>query len=127
MVLYVLFGSASEDLRRFAVALGYEDSYVRSCKIALAYYLKAYESQQLVRQEYSKNVDPHGVRLSYDAQDSSGATVHGEFRCLFRPGSAYSSDYGPSLNHVEVGGTRLPVGQTVRIELFGFVEKQQDR
>jgi hypothetical protein len=127
VVFYVLFGNPSEELRRIAVDLGYKDSYVRSCEAGLAYYLKSYENQQLVQQEYSKNVDPHDVRLAYDAQDSSGATVHGEFRCLFRKGSAYSSNYGPELNDVEVNGTELPAAQTVRIELFGFVETQKDR
>ena len=127
VVFYVLFGHPSETLRRFAVDLGYEDSYVKSCAAGLAYYLKTYESQRLVKQAYSKNVDPHDVRLAYDAQDSSGVTVRGEFRCLFRPGSAYSSDYGPELNYVEVNGKTLPAARKVRIELFGFVEKQQNR
>ncbi len=124
---YVFFGSASEDVRRFAVDLGYEDSYVRSCKTSLAYYLKTYENQRLVQQEYSKNVDPHNVRLTYGAQDLSGATVRGEFRCLFRPGSAYPSDIGPLLNDVEVNGRRLPRGQKVRINLFAPMEMQQNR
>ena len=124
---YLIFGGVSEHVRRFAVDLGYEDSYVRSCKTALAYYLKTYENQRLVQQEYSKNVDPHNVRLTYGAQDSSGAMVRGEFRCLFRPGSAYSSDFGPRLDDVEVDGRRLPLGQTVRINLFGPMEMQQNR
>ena len=124
---YLLFGGASEDLRRFAVDLGYEDSYVKRCKTGLAYYLKTYENLEVVQQEYSKNVDPHDVRLTYDAQDSSGAMVRGEFRCLFRPGSAYSSDLGPELNDVEVNDRRLPLGQTVRIELFGPMEMDQNR
>ena len=124
---YVYFGSFSEDVRRFAVDLGYEDSYVKSCKTALAYYVKTYENQRLVQQAYSKNVDPHDVRLTYGAQDPSGATVRGEFRCLFRPGSAYSSDIGPELNDVEVDGRRLPLSQTVRIELFAPMETQQNR
>ena len=124
---YVFFGSASEDLRRFAVDLGYEDSYVGHCKIGLAYYLKTYENQRLVQQEYSKNVDPHDVRLAYDAKDPSGAVVRGEFRCLFRPGSAYSSDIGPLLDDVEVNGIRLPSSQTFRIHLFAPLEMQQNR
>ena len=124
---YVFFGSASEDLRRFAVDLGYEDSYVKSCKTSLAYYLKTYQNQRLVQQAYSKNVDPHDVLLTYGAQDPSGATFRGEFRCLFRPGSAYSSDIGPLLNDVEVDGRRLPLGQTVRIDLFAPMEMQQNR
>lgn len=123
---YLLFGGASEDFRRFAVDLGYEDSYVGHCKIGLAYYLKTYENLEVVQQEYSKNVDPHDVRLTYGAEDPSGAMVRGEFRCLFRPGSAYSSDFGPRLNDVEVNGTRLPLGQTVRINLFGPMEMQQN-
>jgi hypothetical protein len=127
VVFYVLFGRPSETLRRYAVELGYEDSYVKSCKAGLAYYLKMYESQRLVRQEYSKSADPHDVRLAYNAQDSSGVTVRGVFRCLFRPGSAYYSEIGPSLNHVEVDGTRLPSRHTLGSELFGFVERQQDR
>ena len=124
---YVFFGSASEDLRRISLHLGYEDSYVRSCKTALAYYLKTYENQRLVQQEYSKNVDPHDVLLTYGAKDSSGATVRGEFRCFFRPGSAYSSDIGPRLNHVEVDGMRLPSSQRLRIHLFAPLETQQNR
>ncbi len=126
VAFYVLFGGASEDLRRFAVALGYEDSYVKSCKIALPYYLETYKSQRLVRQEYSRNVDPHDVRLTFDAEDSSSATVHGEFRCLFRRGSAYSS-VGPRLNHVEVDGMRLPSSQRLRIHLFAPLATQPDR
>lgn len=122
-VLYVLFGGASEDLRRLAVTLGYEDSYVRNCEAGLAYYLKTYENQRIVQQEYFQDVNPHDVRLAYDAQDSSGAKVHGEFRCLFVPGSAYSSDIGPRLRNVEVDGKRLPSDQVVRIDLFGPVEK----
>ncbi len=124
---YVFFGGASEDLRRFAVDLGYEDSYVRSCKTGLAYYLKTYENQRLVQQAYSKNMDPYDVLLAYDAQDPSGATIRGEFRCLFRPGSAYSSDIGPRLNHVEVDGMRLPSSQRLRIHLFAPLETQQNR
>ena len=124
---YLIFGGASEDLRRFAVDLGYEDSYVKHCKTGLAYYLKTYENLEVIQQEYSKNVDPHDVRLTYGAQDPSGAIVRGEFRCLFRPGSAYSSDIGPRLNHVEVDGIRLPRGQTFRIHLFAPLETQQNR
>ena len=124
---YLVFGGASEDFRRFAVDLGYEDSYVKHCRTGLAYYLKTYENLEVVQQEYSKDVDPHDVRLTYGAQDPSGAMVHGEFRCLFRPGSAYPSDLGPSLNHVEVNGRRLSVDQTVQIELFGPMEMQQNR
>ena len=127
VTFYVLFGGASVDLRRFAVALGYEGSYVKSCKTALAYYLNTYENQQLVREEYAKDMNPHDVRLAYNAKDSSGAAVHGEFRCLFRPGSAYSSDLGPRLYHVDVNGTRLPMSQLVRIELFAPSAARQNQ
>lgn len=126
-VLYVLFGSASEDLRRFAVSLGYEDSYVRHCKVALPYYLKTYEARQLVQSDYLPDPDPHDVRLAYDAQDTSGELVRGEFRCLFRKGSANSSDFGPRLNDVEVNGKKLPVDQIVWINLFGPMESRQGR
>ena len=126
-VFYVLFGGASEDLRRFAVTLGYEDSYVRNCKTALAYYLKTYENQEVVQQEYLRDVNPHDVRLAYGAQDSSGELVRGEFRCLYSPGSAYSSEIGPNLDDIEVNGKRLPLSLTVRIDLFAPMEKQQNR
>ncbi len=119
-VLYMLFGGASEDLRRFAVSLGYEDSYVKHCKVALPYYLKTYEDRQLIQSEYLPDPDPHDVRLAYGAQNSSGTTVRGEFRCLFDPGSAYTSDYVPLLNYVEANGTRLPSHQTLRIGIFSF-------
>lgn len=36
VVFYVLFGGASENLRRFSIALGYEDSYVKHCEAGLA-------------------------------------------------------------------------------------------
>ena len=126
-VFYVFFGSASEDVRRIAVALGYEDSYVRHCKTGLAYYLKTYENQRLVQQKASQDADPNDVRLVYGAQDPSGAMVRGEFRCLFVPGSAYTSDLGPRLRNAEVDGTRLPSDQVVRIDLFGPMEMQQKR
>ncbi len=127
VVFYVLFGGASEDLRRFSVNLGYKDSYVRHCEAGLAYYLRTFEKQRLVQKEYSKSADPYDVLLAYDAQDSSGVTVRGEFRCLFRHGGVYSSDFDPSLNHVEVDGKRLPVSQTVEINLFAPSEMRQDR
>ncbi len=127
VVFYVLFGGASEDLRRFSVALGHEDSYVKHCKVALPYYLKTYENRQLVQQEYSKSADPHDVHLTYESRDSSGVLVRGEFRCIFRPGSAYSSDFGPRLNAIEVNGTKLPADQKVRINLFAPSEMRQNR
>ncbi len=127
VVLYVLFGGASENLRRFAVELGYEDSYVRHCEAGLAYYLRTFENQRLVQKEYSKSADPYDVLLAYDAQDSSGVTVRGEFRCLFRHGGVYSSDFGPSLNDVEVNGEKLSVSQKVEINLFAPSEMRQNR
>ena len=127
VVFYVLFGRPSETLRRFAVELGYEDSYVKHCMIALPYYLKTYEDRQLLQSEYLPDPDPHDVRLAYDTQGPSGATIHGEFRCLFKRGSAYSSDFGPRLNHVEVDGIRLPLSQTVRINLFAPSDMQHNR
>ena len=126
-VFYVLFGSASEDLRRVSLALGYEDSYARHCKVRLTYYLKTHENLRIFQKEGSQDVDPHDVRLAYDAQDPSGATVRGEFRCLYRPGSAYSSEYGPRLDDVEVDGTRLSSDQVFWIERFWLKETQQDR
>ncbi len=127
VVFYVLFGGAPETLRRFAVALGYEDSYIKHCKASLAYYLKTYASQRLVQDEYVQDADPHDVRLAYDAQDSSGELVRGEFHCLYRPGSAFSSDFGPRLDDAEVNGRKIPLNQIVWIELFGPMEMQQDR
>lgn len=127
VVFYVLFGRPSETLRRFAVELGYEDSYVRHCEAGLAYYLRTFEDQLLVQKTYSKSADPYDVRLAYDAQDSSGATVRGEFRCLFRHGGVYSSDFDPSLNDVEVNGKKLSVSQKVEINLFAPSEMQQNR
>ncbi len=124
---YVFFGSASEDVRRFALFLGYEDGHVRRCESGLAYYLKFRKKLRLVQQEVYQDVDPHDVRLAYHAQDPSGAVVRGEFRCVFRWDSTYTADLGPRFSYIEVDGIRLPSRQTQRIDYLRPMEMQQNR
>ncbi len=106
---------------------GHGDIFVSRCKAAMTYHLRTQGNLRVVQQEVYQDADPHDVRLAYDAQDPSGSMVRGEFRCLYVPGSGASSNFGPQLNDIEVNGTKLPLGQTVRIELFAPMEMQQNR
>ena len=96
--------------------LGHEDSFVSHCKAAMTYHLRTQGNLRVVQQEVYQDADPHDVRLVYDAQNRSGSMVRGEFRCLFRPGSAYSSNFGPQLRDVELDGARLTVNERLMLE-----------